>query len=109
MLRNWRAWVLLVLLVGPILAYILFGFFWLAQRGWVLYASAIWMAAGVLVYIVGERWTKDQNLLMPPIDWEAPQTFSPFDHQAWKLVQEEADNGDQIALEDLTRLDIYIE
>ena len=35
---------------------------------------------------------------MPPLDWESPQTFSPLDRDAWKIVQEAADEGDDAVL-----------
>ena len=31
--------------------------------------------------------------LLPPLDWDSPQTFSPLDRDAWKLVQDEAEQG----------------
>ena len=47
-IRNWRSWVLLVLLVGPVLAYMGFGAVWLYQRGWLLIAGALWFGSGIV-------------------------------------------------------------
>jgi predicted GTPase len=108
-LKNWRAWILLVLLVGPILAYIGFGSLWLYERGWLLIAGALWVASGVVFAILASRWTKATTPLLPPLDWDAPHTFTAFDRQAWELVEAEADQGDTIAIEALSEVDIYID
>jgi hypothetical protein len=109
MVTNWRAWVLLILVVGPILAYMGFGALWLAAQGWLLIATAVWVVAGILFAVLAERWTKARRPLLPPLDWEAPQTFSPFDREAWKLVVAEAERAETVALEALSGADIYIE
>jgi predicted GTPase len=107
--KSWRAWVLLVLLVGPILAYIGFGALWLMERHWLLIAGALWIASGIVFAILAARWTKSTRELLPPIDWDAPQTFAPTDRQAWELVEQEAEQGDAIAMDALSGADIYIE
>ena len=109
MSRLWRAGVLSVLLVGPILAYIAFGALWLQDRGWLLYATTIWIVSGIVFGILASRWTRAKRAILPPIDWDAPNTFSPFDRQAWTLVEEESERGDTISMETLSGFDIYIE
>ena len=53
LLREWRTGVLLLLLVGPVLAYIGFGTLWLLEHGWLLVAVIAWILAGAgLVLIV---------------------------------------------------------
>ena len=59
--------------------------------------------------VLAARWTKAANPLMPPLDWDSPQTFSPRDREAWKLVQDEADQGENLAYESLLGGDVYIE
>jgi predicted GTPase len=108
MLRNWRAWVLLILLVGPILAYIGFGALWLQARGWLLIAGVIWIASGIAFAFLASRWTKSTQPVLPPLDWDAPRTFSPKDRQAWILVEETAEQGDSVSMEVLSEADIYI-
>lgn len=107
--RNWRSWVLVVLLVGPILAYMAFGMLWLRGRGWLLQAGLIWFVSGIVFAWLASRWTKSRRLLLPPIDWETPETFAQTDRDAWAIVGAEADQGDAVALERLTAIDIYIE
>ena len=109
MLRHWRAWVLVILLVGPVLAYIGFGALWLLQRGWLLFAGALWIASGIVFAILAARWTRAKRELLPPLDWDAPQTFSPFDREAWKLVEEEAEQGDALTQDALSGVDVYLE
>ncbi len=108
MYRNWRGWVLLTLLVGPVLVYLGFGALWLLDRGWLLLAGTLWIAAGILFAFLAARWTKSQRELLPPIDWDAPKTFSKIDRDAWSIVEKEADQGDQISLESLVEFDVYI-
>ena len=56
-----------------------FGFLWLLEKGWLAAtaASLLWIASGVLLYILGARWTKSTRAILPPIDWAAPNTFAP--------------------------------
>jgi hypothetical protein len=110
-LRSWRSWVLIVLLVGPFLVYIGLGFLWLLEHGWLVttLASLAWVASGVVFYVLGERWTKSTRAIMPPIDWNAPHTFAPNDRQAWTIVQNEAERGESVELDKLTTADLYIE
>lgn len=108
-IKNWRAWILVILLVGPVLAYIGFGALWLLERHWLLIAGALWIASGILFAFLAARWTHSHRPVLPPIDWDAPATFSPEDREAWTLVEEEADKGDAINLQTLSEPDIYIE
>ena len=96
MIRNWRAWVLLILLVGPILAYIGLGALWLKQHGWLLIAGVVWIASSIVFYVLAARWTRSTQPILPPLDWDAPRTFSPKDRQAWTLVEETAEQGDTV-------------
>jgi len=108
---------LIALFFGPVAAYIGFGILWLDERPgffgfrheWLYLATAIWVAAGVVFSMLASRWTKSPRKLLPPIDWDAPQTFSPFDRQAWALVEEEANRGDLVSMEQLSVFDTYID
>jgi predicted GTPase len=108
MIANWRAWVLLVLFLGPPLAYIGFGVLWLREQGWLLYATLLWFAAGIAFALLSARWTRSRQPILPPLDWDAPRTFSPFDRKAWALVEEAAEQGDSAAMNTLSEIDIYI-
>jgi hypothetical protein len=116
-IRNWRAWVLIALFLGPVAAYVGFGILWLDEKPgvfgfrheWLYLATTIWVAAGIVFSLLASRWTKSPRKLLPPIDWDAPQTFSPFDRQAWALVEEEANRGDLVSMEQLSGFDTYID
>ena len=109
MVWNWRAWILLILLIGPFLVYLGFGALWLRERGWLLTAGALWITSGIVFTILASRWTRASRPLLPPIDWDAPQTFTPFDREAWTMVEQEADKSDTLALASLATIDIYID
>jgi hypothetical protein len=108
-LRNWRAWVLLWLFVGPVLVYMGFGALWLFQHGWLLIAGTTWFASGIAFAWLAAKWTRSRQPVLPPIDWDAPATFSRTDRDAWALVEEEAENGEGVSMERLIGADIYIE
>src|SRR5215470_14706320 len=97
-LRQWRSWILVLLLVGPVLAYVGLGMLWLWEHGWVILsvATGLWVACGVVFSLLAARWTKTTHPIMPPLDWESPQTFAPLDREAWKLVQAEAERGETL-------------
>src|SRR3954469_5557868 len=109
MIKNWRAWVLLTLLVGPVLAYIGFGTLWLMERGWLLIAGSLWIASGMVFSVLAARWTRSTQPVLPPLDWDAPHTFTPFDRKAWALVEEASERADTVALESLSEVDLYID
>jgi hypothetical protein len=110
-LKQWRSWVLVLLLVGPVLAYMGLGMLWLWERGWVILTvcSGLWVISGVAFSLLAARWTRLKDPMMPPLDWESPQTFSPRDRDAWKLVQTEADRGEELTFESLLGGDTYID
>jgi uncharacterized protein len=107
-LRDWRWWVLLILLAGPFAAYLGFGALWLRDHGWLLYAGLIWVATGILATILAARWTKSSTTILPPIDWDAPQTFAKIDRDAWEIVEHEAEESESISIERLTEFELYI-
>ena len=111
MLKNWRSWVLLLLFFGPFLVYIGLGLLWLKDRGWIWMTSAglISLVTGVLFTLLLTRWTKSTRTFLPPIDWDAPQTFTDFDRKAWSLVEAEAELSETLAMNTLTSFDIYID
>ena len=109
-LWRWRSWVLVLLLVGPVLAYVGLGMLWLWQRGWVActVAAVLWLLTGGVFSILAARWTKTSRPLLPPLDWDSPQLFSPLDREAWKLVQDEAEKGESLSFDALLGSDTYI-
>ena len=107
-LKQWRVWVLTVLLVGPVLAYVVFGSIWLWERGWLWFAALVWIAAGTVFSILAARWTKNVYAIMPPLDWDSPATFSPRDREAWKIIDQASDSGEALAMEELIEPDLYI-
>ncbi len=106
---HWRFAVLGVLLLGPPLAYACLGGYWLYQHGWGFWAFSIWLACGVLFGLLSARWTKARQSVLPPIDWDAPRTFSPHDRKAWELVQTEAELADTVEMTRLSTSDLYID
>jgi hypothetical protein len=107
--KNWRAALLLVLLVGPVLVYVALGALWLRERGWLLQASLIWIALGVVFGLLAQRWTAPNRRVLPPIDWDLPRTFTPQDRQAWDLVRQEAERGESQPIEALSDPDTYLD
>jgi predicted GTPase len=115
MLRLWKACVLAVLLVAPIVAFVVLGFLWLQERtgpfginpAW--YASSLWIAAGVVFAILARRWTRAQRNQLLPLDWDTPQTFTPLDRAAWDLVQKESEAAETLPANRLIDIDTYID
>ena len=109
LLKQWRPLVLVLLLVGPIVAYVGFGTIWLFERGWLWIAALMWIAAGTAFSILAALWTRKVQPMMPPLDWDSPNTFSPRDRDAWKIVEEEAQVGESLAIEALVGSQLYVD
>jgi hypothetical protein len=92
-----------------VLAYVGFGTIWLWEHGWLFIAAMLWICAGTLFAILAARWTKNVHPIMPPLDWDSPDTFSPRDREAWRIVMEESEAGEALAMEALVGADLYIE
>ena len=88
-----------------------FGFLWLLKqdRVWMLAAGAVSVLSGIAVAVLLARWTKSSNTFLPPLDWDAPQTFTDFDRRAWALVEAEAELGDSLEMTQLYRFQTYID
>jgi uncharacterized protein len=110
-LKNWRSWVLLLLFVGPYLMFMGFGFLWLLEQGraWILAAGSLSILSGIAVALLLSRWTKSTKSFLPPLDWDAPETFTDFDRRAWALVEAEADLGDSLEMAQLYQFQTYID
>lgn len=106
---QWRAWVLLILLAGPVVAFMGFGTLWLWEKGWLLVATAVWIAAGGLFSLLAALWTRNVEPIMPPLDWDSPRTFAPRDREAWRIVESAADSGESLSMESLIQGDLYVE
>lgn len=109
MWRNWRFWVLVALWLGPPVVFIWLGFLWLGERRWGLYGALGWLGLGTVGSLLMVRWTRSKNPVLPPIDWNAPRTFTPRDVQAWDVVRREAEAADEGSMERLTNIDTYID
>ncbi|AMV37157.1 hypothetical protein [Planctomyces sp. SH-PL62] len=109
LLREWRTGVLLLLFLGPFGVYIVLGSLWLWEHGWIIPGVLAWIAAGGLFAIFAARWTTSTRTVLPPLDWDAPKTFSPQDREAWEIIEEEARASEALAMEALIDGDRYIE
>ena len=109
MRSQWRAWVLSALFAGPYLIALGLGFLYIYQRGWLLYSFVVFLTTGIASGYLINRWTHRSRKLLPPLDWDAPDTFSEEDKSAWKLVQAEAERADTGPPEALSGTDIYVD
>jgi len=109
LLREWRAGVLLLLFFGPFAVYIVLGSLWLWEHGWIIPGVLAWIAAGGLFAILAARWTTSTRTVLPPLDWDAPRTFSPQDRSAWSIIEEEAQAAEKLAMEEMFDADRYVD
>lgn len=109
MWKNWRAWILATLLIAPSLIYMTLGFFWLAERGWAIAAGVAWVFTGALLAYLGDRWTRNRRSVLPPIDWNRPETLGPKDQIAWDIVQDEAGRGETLDIDEFTKAQCYLD
>ncbi len=86
-LWRWRSWVLVLLLVGPVLAYVGLGIARLCAAdtgGLHVVAAVLWLLPfrEECSSILAARWTKTSRPLLPPLDWDSSCNFSPLDREA---------------------------
>ncbi|WP_165243893.1 GTPase [Paludisphaera soli] len=109
LLREWRAGVLVLLFFGPFGVYIVLGSLWLWEHGWIIPGVLAWIAAGGAFAILAARWTTSTRTVLPPLDWDAPRTFSPQDRAAWSIIEQEAQASEALSMDALIDGDRYIE
>ncbi|MDX2038060.1 MAG: hypothetical protein SFX72_15535 [Isosphaeraceae bacterium] len=111
LLANWRSIVLALLFAGPFLVYVGFGLLWLRRFGWwgPTIAGLVWMVTGVAFSILASRWTKRGGQVLPYLDEHAPETFSPLDEVAWRVVRQEAESVDALEASSLIEFDRYVD
>ena len=111
LLKQWRLWILVLLLVGPVLAYVGFRHDLALAAGLALDRHRDLDRRRRPLLDPGRPiWTKDVEPIMPPLDWDSPVTFSPRDREAWKIVEDESDSGESLPMEDADLgPDLYIE
>ena len=106
---QWRAWVLLILFFGPILAYMGFGTIWLWET---------WLARDCHRDL--DRRRRPLLAARGDLDQERRADHAaarlglsrhllPRDREAWKIVEAEADSGESLPMESLILGDLYID
>jgi len=93
------------------LIYLGAGWLWLWERGWYwpMGLGVVWVASYTLGYMLADRWTRSGSPILPPLDWNAPRTFSPKDRAAWEIVERTAQGAETLDVETLSGMDIYVE
>ena len=110
MIQNWRFWVLAALLIAPPGVYIVLGAFWLASRGWLWVGFLTWTLAAISFSLLSVRWTRStRQPSIAPLNWASPETFAPRDLEAWKAVQEAAEQADGVTIAELISSELFIQ
>ncbi len=111
--RGWRlkAWILLALFLGPFLIQAGLGMLWIWQRGWLATTAAalVWIATGAVFSLLARRWSDSPRSIIPPLDWDEPQTFTPLDRTAWSIVANESQRGESLRQQALLGPEVYLD
>lgn len=111
--RHWKlkAWILVGLFLGPFLLQSVLGMLWIWEQGWIATTTAalIWVLAGAFFSLLLRRWTDSDRSIIPPLDWETPEAFTPLDKSAWEIVSQEAQAGESLDQQRLMEADGYID
>ena len=106
--RGWRVWGLAGCVVLPFLAFVAAGGMWFYEQGWLSWAGVAFVVGETVALVLFRRWAKAEQPLLPRPSGAPPESFSPRDEAAWKLVlayQERIERGELIFIS----LDEYIE
>src|SRR5438045_956434 len=106
-MSKWRLVVLALLLLAPVLALLGFGSWFLWERKWWFYAW--WPLAGCLslASLLAWRWQRKRRLLS--IDYDSLPHWTERDQQAWQLVEARARAGEQVAADQFSDLNFYLQ
>ena len=105
--RGWRVWVLAGCVVLPPLTFAVAGGVWFYEQGWLSWAGVTFVVGEAVTLLLFRRWAQAEQPLLPQPSARPPESFSPRDEEAWKLVlayQEQIGRGELI----FTSLDEYI-
>ena len=107
MMSRWRSLLVAFLLLFPFAVYIAVGTWALWEYGWLnwlwLPIPVCWGAAFLLLRV----WKK--YFSAPGTDTEIPLHWTPRDQAAWRLVEEQTKSLADVAPEDLTRVQFYVD
>ena len=106
--RGWRVWVLVGCVVLPLLTFVAAGGVWFYEQGWLGWAGVAFVVGEAIALLLFRRWAQAEQPLLPRPSARPPESFSPRDEEAWKLVlayQEQIERGELV----FASLDEYIE
>jgi predicted GTPase len=107
-MSRWRAVVLAILFLAPILFLAGLGSYYLWINHWSFYAwwpmALVWIAAYVLAW-----WWQRRNKLIRAVDFTPPLHWTDRDRQAWEIVQERAKKADDFDANRLTDVQFYVD
>jgi small GTP-binding protein len=107
-MSRWRIVVVLVLLVGPILAFAAVGGFFLWREG---IGFLVWLplaASMVAGYVLAWYWQRTKQLLRP-VEFPEPGYWTERDRQAWKLVQARSEAAAKLPPDQLITFQFYVD
>ncbi len=107
-MSRWRAAVLAILFVSPILFLACLGGYYLWKEHWSFYALAPMAAVWSLAYVLAWWWQR-RNKLIRAVDFSAPLHWTDRDKQAWELVQARARKAGELETARLTEVEFYVE
>ena len=87
-LGRWRVALLVTCFALPLLGFGAAGAVWLYERGWLGWASAVFVAGQTLALLFVRRWVRGDHRVLPPPSGQPPLAASPREEAAWNLVQE---------------------
>ncbi|MBI3245949.1 MAG: 50S ribosome-binding GTPase [Deltaproteobacteria bacterium] len=87
-LGRWRVALLVTCFALPLLGFGIAGALWLYERGWLRWASAVFVVGQTLALFFVRRWVRGDQAVLPPPSGQPPPEASPREEAAWNLVQE---------------------
>jgi predicted GTPase len=87
-MSKWRASLLLLCFVLPLLGIGVAGGLWLYERGWLGWAGLVFLAGETFALLLFRRWGRRREGVLPQPSSALPPTLAPRDEPAWAIVQE---------------------
>src|SRR5690349_18703955 len=107
-MSKWRAVILAVLFVSPILFLACLGSVYLLENHWSFRAWVPMAAVWILAYVLAWWWQR-RNKLIRAVDLTPPLHWTDRDRRAWELIEARVKKAGEVPTDQLAEVQFYVD